>query len=479
MRISQLEGKRVALWGWGREGRAAYHALRDREWGIGTRESEDRFPARLTVLCSAAEAEEIRTLGDAHLRVETEINGELLASFDVVIKSPGISPYKPEAQQALAQGTQFIGGTSLWFSEHADAKGTLPNTVCVTGTKGKSTTTSLLAHLLRAAGHRTGLIGNIGLPLLEALDPQPAPDYWAVELSSYQTGEVARSGVRPDVAIVLNIFPEHLDWHGSEQRYIDDKLSLVTGGHPRVAVLNAADEHLRALQLPHSEIVWFNQPDGWHMVGEVVYRGTQAVFDTSDTPLPGRHNRGNLCAVLAALEALGLDAVALAPAVQSFRPLPNRLQLLGERDGLRWVNDSISTTPHASLAALDCFAGQRIALLVGGHDRGLDWQDFAAHMRDNAPVEIVTMGANGPRIHALLAPLAEAGGFGLHAATDLPHAVELARAALGTQGGVVLLSPGAPSFGAYKDYVARGRHFAELAGFDPDSISAIPGLGVG
>ena len=479
MRISQLEGKRVALWGWGREGRAAYHALRDREWGFGIRDSQERFPACLTVLCSTSEAKDILALGDARLRVETELSGELLASFDVVIKSPGISPYKPEAQQAMAQGTQFIGGTSLWFSEHASADGTLPDTVCVTGTKGKSTTTSLLAHLLRAAGHRTGLAGNIGLPLLEVLDPQPAPAYWAVELSSYQTGEVARSGARPDVAIVLNIFPEHLDWHGSEQRYIDDKLALVTGGHPRVAVLNAADEHLRALQLPYSQIVWFNQPEGWHMVGEVVHRGTQAVFDTSNTPLPGRHNRGNLCAVLAALEALGLDAVALAPAVQSFRPLPNRLQLLGERDGLRWVNDSISTTPHASLAALDCFSGQRIALLVGGHDRGLDWHDFAEHMRDNPPVEIVTMGANGPRINALLAPLAEGGGFGLHAASDLPHAMELARGALGTQGGVVLLSPGAPSFGAYKDYVARGRHFAELAGFDPDSISAIPGLGVG
>jgi len=177
---------------------------------------------------------------------------------------------------------------------------------------------------------------------------------------------------------------------------------------------------------------------------------------------------------------LGLDAVALAPAVQSFRPLPNRLQLLGERDGLRWVNDSISTTPHASLAALDCFAGQRIALLVGGHDRGLDWSDFLAHMaHDVPPVEIVTMGGNGPRINALLRPLADAGRFGLHAAADLPQAVELARAALGAQGGVVLLSPGAPSFGAYRDYVARGRHFAELAGFDPDSISAIPGLGIG
>ena len=467
MRISQLEGKRVALWGWGREGRAAFHALRERLPGLP-----------LTLFCPEAEAEGVRAETGGALQVETDATGAALSRFDVVVKSPGISPYKPEAQQALEQGTQFIGGTSLWFSEHARADGALPGTVCVTGTKGKSTTTSLLAHLLRAAGHRTGLAGNIGLPLLEVLDPQPAPEYWAVELSSYQTGEVARSGARPDVAIVLNIFPEHLDWHGSEQRYIDDKLSLVTGGHPRVAVLNAADEHLRALQLPHSEIVWFNQPEGWHMVGEVVHRGAQPVFDTSDTPLPGRHNRGNLCAVLAALEALGLDAVALAPAVRSFRPLPNRLQLLGKRDGLRWVNDSISTTPHASLAALDCFAGQRIALLVGGHDRGLDWHDFAAHMRDTAPVEIVTMGGNGPRIHALLQPLADEGRFGLHAAGDLPHAVELARAALGAQGGVVLLSPGAPSFGAYRDYVARGRHFAALAGFDPDSISAIPGLGI-
>ena len=467
MRISQLEGKRVALWGWGREGRAAFHALRQRLPGVP-----------LTLFCPEGEAEGARAETGGALQVETDVTGAALSRFDVVVKSPGISPYKPEAQQALARGTQFIGGTSLWFSEHARADGTLPGTVCVTGTKGKSTTTSLLAHLLRAAGHRTGLAGNIGLPLLEVLDPRPAPEYWAVELSSYQTGEVARSGARPDVAIVLNLFPEHLDWHGSEQRYIDDKLALVTGGHPRVAVLNAADEHLRALQLPHSEVVWFNQPEGWHMVGEVVHRGAQPVFDTSDTPLPGRHNRGNLCAVLAALEALGLDAVALAPAVRSFRPLPNRLQLLGERDGLRWVNDSISTTPHASLAALDCFAGQRIALLVGGHDRGLDWHDFAAHMRDNPPVEIVTMGANGPRIHALLQPLADEGRFGLHAGGDLPHAVELARAALGAQGGVVLLSPGAPSFGAYRDYVARGRHFAALAGFDPDLISAIPGLGV-
>ena len=468
MKISQLEGKRVALWGWGREGRAAYAVLRARLSSLG-----------LSLFCPASEVAAARAETQGVLDVRGEPSAEALAAFEVVIKSPGISPYLPIALAAAEQGTRFIGGTALWFAEHADADGTVRDTICVTGTKGKSTTTALVAHLLRAAGHRTGLVGNIGLPLLEVLDPQPAPAYWAVELSSYQTGEVARSGAHPQVAVVLNLFPEHLDWHGSEQRYIEDKLQLVTGAAPRVAVLNAADPHLAALSLPGSEVVWFNQPQGWHMRGDIVHRGGQAVFDTRNTPLPGRHNRGNLCAVLAAIEALGLDAVALAPAVQAFRPLPNRLQTIGAREGITFVNDSISTTPHASLAALECFAGRRIALLVGGHDRGLDWHDFVAHMaHDVPPVEIVTMGANGPRIHALLQPLADAGRFGLHTATDLPDAMRLAQAALGGQGGVVLLSPGAPSYGVYRDYVARGRHFAELAGFDPDAITAIPGIGI-
>ena len=467
MKISQFEGQRVALWGWGREGHAAYAAIRA------------QLPTLpLTLFCPAAEAGAAQALGDALLAVRSDATGESLSAFDVVIKSPGISPYKPEVLQAEASDTQFIGGSSLWFAAHADADGLLANTICVTGTKGKSTTTSLVAHLLRAGGHRTGLAGNIGLPLLEVMDPQPAADFWAVELSSYQTGEVGRAGVRPDVAIVLNIFPEHLDWHGSEARYVADKLSLVTEGHPRVAVLNAADPHLQALDLPHSRIVWFNQPDGWHMRGSVVYRGELAVCDTASSPLPGAHNRSNLCAVLAAIEALGLDAVALAPAVDSFRPLPNRLQVLGSVGGKCFVNDSISTTPHASLAALECFAGQRIALLVGGHDRGLDWHDFAEQMKIHAPIAVITMGANGPRIHDLLQQPSTLTGFALHAATDLPQAVELACAALGEEDGVVLLSPGAPSFGEYRDYVARGKHFAALGGFDPDVISQIPGLGI-
>ena len=466
MRISQLEGRRVALWGWGREGRAAHHAVRV------------RLPSLpLTLFCNEQEAADAAALGDPLLSVEIEAGAERLSAFEIVIKSPGISPYTPAAVTAAGAGTRFIGGTGLWFGEHAGDDGMAPHTFCVTGTKGKSTTTSLLAHLLRAAGKRTVLAGNIGLPMLEVLDPQPAPDEWAIELSSYQTGDVADSGARPDVAIVLNLFPEHLDWHGSEARYIEDKLKLVTDAHPRIAVLNAADPRLAALVLPHSDVRWFNRADGWHLREDDLYRGEVFVMDTRPLPLPGRHNRSNLCAVLTALEARGIDALPLAAQAQSFRPLPNRLQTMGTRDGITWVNDSISTTPHATLAALDCFAGRRIALLVGGHDRGVDWSDFAAHMRHDAPATLITMGANGPRIHALLAPVAQEAGFTLIGVETLPEAMTAARGALGGEG-VVLLSPGAPSFGQYKDYVARGRHFAELAGFDPDAITAIPGLGL-
>lgn len=459
MRISQLEDKRVALWGWGREGRAAYHAIRARLPGLP-----------LTLFCSAEEAADARGIGDTALSVETEASAGRLSAFDVVVKSPGISPYRPEAMVATHEGTRFIGGTALWFAERPDVR-----TVCVTGTKGKSTTTALLAHLLRAGAHRTALCGNIGLPLLELLDAEA--EFWAIELSSYQTRDVAGAGIRPHIAVVTNIFPEHLDWHGSEQRYVDDKLALLTEAKPRIAVLNAADRHLAALRLPDSEVRWFGREDGWHLRGDVLCRGDDEIFDTASIPLPGRHNRSNLCGVLTAIEALGLDAATLALHAASFRPLPHRLQTIGTCEGITYVNDSISTTPHASLAALDVFRGRRVALLVGGHDRGLDWSDFAETMRTQAPAAIITMGQNGGRIHALLEGLARDGAFVLREAGDLSEAVALARQELAGEG-VVLMSPGAPSFGAYRDYTERGRHFAQLAGFSPDAITAIPSLGI-
>src|SRR5690606_33721096 len=177
-----------------------------------------------------------------------------------------------------------------------------------------------------------------------------------------------------------------------------------------------------------------------------------------------------------AIDALGIDAAALAAHATTFMPLPHRLQPVGTRGGVLYVNDSISTTPHASLAALEVYRGRRVVLLVGGHDRGLDWSGFVDAMAGHAPMAIVTMGQNGGRIHAQLAPHAEACGFALRQASDLPEAVAQAEALLQGEG-VILLSPGAPSFGAYRDYTERGRHFAELAGADPGASTAIPRLG--
>ncbi len=456
--FAALADRRVALWGWGREGRAAHAALRT------------RLPALpLALFCSEAEAADARVL-DPALEIDTQVDAVRLSAFDVVVKSPGISPYGADAVAAASRGTRFVGGTALWFAQRGDAR-----TLCVTGTKGKSTTTALLAHLLRAGGQRTALASNIGMPLLELLDAQA--DWWAIELSSYQTRDVAASGTRPHLAIVTNIFPEHLDWHGGEARYVADKLALVTDARPRIAVLNAQDPLLSRLELPDSDVRWYGREDGWHLRDDILHRGEEKVLDTRLVPLPGRHNRSNLSAVLTALDALGMDGAAMAAHAEAFTPLPNRLQTLGVRDGLLWVNDSISTTPHASLAALDVFRDRRVALLVGGHDRGLEWSSFARAMRAQGPAAIVTMGENGARIHALLEPLAGEGGFALEAASDLADAVARARGLLDGDG-VVLLSPGAPSFGPYRDYVARGRHFAELAGFDPARISAIAGLGI-
>jgi UDP-N-acetylmuramoylalanine--D-glutamate ligase len=489
LRIADLGGRRVALWGWGHEGHAAYRALRT------------RLPQQaLTLFCSEAEAIEAAALGDALLRIEHAPTGARLAAFDVVVKSPGISPNKPEAVFAAQQGTRFLGGTALWFAERA-GDGSMARTCCVTGTKGKSTTSSLLAHLLRAAqrtaaprfpsplvgegapqGRESGvaLAGNIGVPLLELLDANPAT--WVIELSSYQTRDVAAAGAHPHIAIVTNLHPEHLDWHGSETRYLEDKLALVTAAKPQIAVLNAADPLLAQLQLPDSDIHWYGDARGWHLREDALYRGDTLVMDTAALPLPGRHNRSNLCAVLTALEAFGLDAAALAPHAASFQPLPNRLQALGEKSGILYVNDSISTTPMATQAALDLYAGRDVAVLIGGHDRGLPWEEFAEAMRLRAPTAIITLGhglaaQNGPRIHALLAPIAAQAGFTLEAAQDLEEALRKARAAL-PHGGVILLSPGAPSFGAYKNYVERGRHFAALAGFNPDVIAGIAGMGI-
>jgi UDP-N-acetylmuramoyl-L-alanine---L-glutamate ligase len=451
MRIAELAGQRVAIWGFGREGRAAIRALRQRAPELS-----------LALYCSDAEAADAQAF-DAALRVYAhEPDAVALSAYDVVIKSPGISAYKPAVVTAQAQGTRFTSGTALWFAENPQAR-----VVAVTGTKGKSTTTALLAHLARGLGVRTALAGNIGLPLLELLDQQA--DLWAIELSSFQTGEAGAVAL----GVVTSLYEEHLDWHGSRERYVADKLKLADAA--KQLLVNGEQAVLLEHTAAHPHRKLFGQTQGWHVAEGFIRRGEAKVFALDALPVPGLHNALNACAALAALEIMGFDALAAAAALASFRALPHRLQPLGERDGLQWINDSISTTPLATLAALDSLRGREVTVIVGGHDRGLDWSPFVQSAHARSALRIVTQGANGARIAAALRaanlelPLGDV--------DKLDDAIEMART-ITPQGGAVLLSPGAPSFDQFHDYAERGRHFAEAAGFDGNAITGIDGLGI-
>ena len=451
MRIAELAGQRVAIWGFGREGRAAIRALRKRI---------PELP--LALYCGEKEVAQAQAF-DAALRVYAhEPDAVALSAYDVIVKSPGISAYKPAILTAQAQGTRFTSGTALWFAENPQAR-----VAAVTGTKGKSTTTALMAHLARSLGVRTALAGNIGLPMLELLDQNA--DLWAIELSSFQTGEAGAL----ELGVITSLYEEHLDWHGSRERYVADKLKLVDAAWQ--LLVNAEQASLLEKTGAHTNRKLFGHVDGWHVAEGFIHRGETKVFALDQLPVPGYHNALNACAALAALELMGLDAVTAAPALVGFRALPHRLQLLGERDGLQWINDSISTTPLATIAALDSLHGREVTVIVGGHDRGLDWSPFVQSVARRSALRIVTQGANGPRIAAVLRSAKS--NIPLGDSDKLDDAIEMARIVT-PQGGVVLLSPGAPSFDQFHDYAERGRHFAETAGFDGNAMTGIDGLGI-
>lgn len=451
MRFAELADRRVAVWGFGREGRATIAALRARQPALP-----------LSLYCSAGEVSAARQFDSALTIHEDAPDAAALASYDVVVKSPGISAYTPALLAAQAQGTRFTSGTALWFAENSGAR-----VIAVTGTKGKSTTSAMIAHLARSLGVQTALAGNIGLPLLELLDCEA--DLWVIELSSFQTGEAGPHAL----AVFTSLYEEHLDWHGSREQYITDKLRLAdTAGQ---LLVNALQPVLMQRTVAHPHRLLFGQPSGWHVADGAIRRGDEAVFPLDRLAAPGRHNALNACAALAALADVGMDALAAAPALATFRPLPHRLQSLGESGGFQWVNDSISTTPQATLAALESLRPLAVTVLVGGYDRGVDWADFVQSMQASPVNAIICLGSNGPRIDAALRAAAVL--CPVRCVDDLTAAVSAAKAQTAA-GGTILLSPGAPSFDQFKDYAERGRRFVELAGLDASAMAGIDGLGI-
>ena len=440
-----FQGRHVGILGFGRDGRAAWRYLRA------------RFPElELTLLDENTSAMEHTGELTARDRLQTGPLSEAgLDRFDVLVRSPGISPYRDSLRLARASGTVITTPSNLWFADHPGR-----NTVCITGTKGKSTTSALLAHMLRSCGFSVRLAGNIGRPLLSCDDR--GVDWWVIELSSYQLADLEAD---PAVSVLLNLTPEHLDWHGSEEQYRKDKLRLVrlAGGRPLIA--NASDPVLKEELSGHPGIVWFNDAEGFHVRGGRLYRGARELHPELPPGLPGSHNRVNLAAALTALGQCGADLTSGLDSLSAFAPLPHRLQLIGEREGCGYVDDSISSTPVATAAALEAFAGRPVTLLVGGLDRGLDWAPHMEAFRKCPPDAVIGMPDNGSRILDVMRQAGIEPREGLHAVTDLEAAVALA-GKLTRPGGIVLLSPGAPSFPHFRDYRERGLRFAKLSGFE-------------
>ncbi len=457
LHLDSLRLRKLAVWGYGAEGQAALRLLRT------------YFPEKkIGVIIDVDEAARWDFSGDPMIEVVTEPpSAGTLGQFQYIIKSPGISPYphRKAMEWAGFRGTRFISGTSLWFGHHARDK-----TVIITGTKGKSTTSAVTAALLRASGARVGLAGNIGLPLLEVIHADPPADYWVIELSSYQAADFVG---HPAIVAVLNLSPEHLDWHGDVETYYSDKLRLVAPGVADLAVVNATDAELMARVGDVEHKALFNHRGFWHARGEEVWYDSERVLSLSSTSLKGEHNAANLAAAFTIVESFGIDPRPLTQALRTFKPLPHRLTSLGLHDGIEYIDDSIATTPTATLAAIRALARDDLVVIVGGFDRGIDWMEFAANVPSRCGLVII--GQNAERIAAAMAAAGK--GMQCNRAENLESAIAVARGMLPSKNGAILLSPGAPSFDQYVNYAARGRAFALAAGLDPTD-DHIAGMGV-
>ncbi len=367
-----------------------------------------------------------------------------LAGCDVVVKSPGISRYRPDVRELEERGVPVAGGLGLWLAEADRAR-----VVCVTGTKGKSSTTAVAGHLLTQWGYRCLVGGNIGQPPWDPAAGDAGYDYWVIETSSYQATDLPCS---PPVVAVTSLHPDHLDWHGDVETYYRDKLSACSQPGAELTVANGDSDLLRGragLLGPQVE---------WVRAGDDPQAGWMAPLG-----LLGAHNRRNALIARACLRALGVpeaaDDAAAAQAAAGFVPLASRLQLIGEVGGVVFVDDSLSTNVLPTLAAMDAFPGRRVALIAGGHDRGIDYRPLASGLAGrDAPTLVLAVPDSGPRIRDAI-EAENPGKVEVAACADLGVAVE--RGFRWAQpDGVVLLSPAAPSFGRFRDYRDRGEAFA-------------------
>ncbi len=441
MRFSDLDGKTVGVWGLGREARSL------------ARQLTERVPrARLKVVVREDPSESAgEPWWEAAAIVGPEAAVAALSSCEVLVRSPGVSIHKPELVELAARGVATTTATGLWVAERGGQ-----HVIAVTGTKGKSTTASLLAHLL-SADRVAHLAGNIGRPALDLLDV-PDSDWVVLELSSYQIADL-RQG--PEVAAITNLYREHIDWHGSEDAYRREKLRLFSLPGLAACAYPAGFADIEAAVAACPRRAAFGDDQGWHVTGDGIAHGDGTAVASVDLPLRGEHNALNLCAALAAIDAAGLPRPRLPDALRGVAPLPHRLQTVLERDGVEWIDDSISTTPESSLAAIAAFPERPVVLIAGGVDRDQDFSELGRTVAER-DVVLVVLPVAGSRVASAARDAGVEPGR-IVMADAMEDAVEAARRRAAPRS-VVLLSPAAPSYNSYRNFEERGDHFASLAG---------------
>jgi UDP-N-acetylmuramoylalanine--D-glutamate ligase len=426
----------VLLYGAGREGRSTRAFLRARAPDL-----------KVYVTVDSGSAD----IDDAEFIPPTELTAAVEGKrFGTIVKSPGVSRYKPIFLVAREAGIAVTSNLNLWGEYYRDGR----TVIAITGTKGKSTTATLTHLMLVNAGLDAGLAGNVGLAPLEIADKHKIVVF---ELSSYQTADMAFS---PDIAAVTNLTPEHTDWHRTTERYFADKLNLIDRETPFPVGLGAGAKD--------NALVLAALRDRSRLLPPIApFIDDRIVSAVKRSRLKGAHNLDNarLAAQIALAAGAGLEGIVRG--IQAFEPLPHRLEehTLG---GLTVVNDSISTTPEATKAALAAYEGKRIALIAGGHERQQDYTELASLLAQRGVTVLVALPVTGARLAT--ATYAAAPQIEVVEAGTLEDGLK-ALATRRDKFDAVILSPGAPSYGqlerpgvAFNSFEERGRAFVRIAG---------------
>jgi UDP-N-acetylmuramoylalanine--D-glutamate ligase len=442
----ELRGKRVLVVGLARTGVATslFCAARGAAVTATDSRTENEIGAEIPKLREAA--------------VTLELGGHQEKTFlaqELIIPSPGVPADALLLQSARAKGITIWSEIELAYRF---LKGRL---IGITGSNGKTTTTSLVDHILKGAGYSTILAGNIGTPLIARVDASRDDTITVLELSSFQLELIET--FRPNIGVFLNLTADHLDRHHTMGAYGAAKARLFENQTEEdSAVLNADDSATTPYAPSRPQVYWFSRKQrvaqgAYLRGGEIIFRRNgreEAVLKRDAIALPGAHNLDNVLAAVAVACIAGADAGAIAKGVRSFAGVEHRLEFVAEIGGVRYYNDSKATNVDATLKALDAFSG-RILVILGGKDKGSDYSELQKPLREKAILALL-VGAAAEKIEKQIA-----GNVAIEHAGTIERAVEIASHAA-QPGDIVLLAPACASFDQFQNFEHRGHVFKEL-----------------